>query len=373
MVLAPHSGLSLGLRRAAYTSADVFAKERVRLGREGFAFVGRVTDLEAPGSFVAVEPWGERVVVFRGRDLELRAFVDNCVHRGVPLTKGSAGRLGPQGLACPYHGLRYTDDGCVRSEHKPLPVLSPFSKLSLPSRAVHVRFGNVFVSLGESARTFAAYENGAPPWLEASFHASLALAHRQRYRTHANWKLLVENFQESWHFPQVHAGLQERTPHGITTSVNLGQNWLGGTMKFERGTRTVAPSRTLGSRKFVAGAGWRNHVYDAYMFPLWLTSLQPDYFLTYRLIPLGPAETEVQADIWGHVASVTAKADREWSALAEFWERTNQEDRDIVERQMSGISSPSWDRMKLLVSEEQGIVAFNRRYASAMRDRGARR
>ena len=212
----------------------------------------------------------------------------------------------------------------------------------------------------------------APPWLDESFHASLALVHRSRFRTQANWKLIVENFQESWHFPQVHPGLHARTPHGATTSVKLGKNWFGGTMRFEAGTRTVAPSRTIGGRKYVAGTGWRKHVYDAFMFPLWLTSLQPDYFLTYRLVPLTPSETEVQADIWGHVSSAAGSLSPEWAELASFWQQTNAEDRAIVERQMLGVQAPSFERMLLVPEEEDGILAFNRRYEEALRTPAAK-
>lgn len=365
MVLA----LGRGLHRTDYVSDEVFAKERTHIGREGFMFVGRESDLALPGSFLAVEPWGERIVVHRGHDLELRAFVDSCVHRGLPLTRGSEGMLTKTRgapLVCPYHGICYGEGGTVRA---PRALSASFAGVSLSPRVVAVHWGNVFVALGPSTsvRSFETYAKGAPPWLDESFHASLTLVHRSRFRTQANWKLIVENFQESWHFPHVHTALHARTPHGATTSLKLGKNWFGGTMKFEAGTRTVAPSRTLGSRKYVAGVGWRKHVYDAFMFPLWLTSLQPDYFLTYRLVPLTPLETEVQADIWGHVSSALDKAPSEWTELVAFWQQTNDEDRAIVERQMLGVRAPSFGRMRLVPEEEDGIVAFNRRYEKALR------
>ncbi|MFO0666894.1 MAG: aromatic ring-hydroxylating dioxygenase subunit alpha [Polyangiaceae bacterium] len=358
-----------GLTRTDYVSDDVFHDERRRIGKKGFAFVGRASDLALPGQFVAIEPFGERIVVYRTRDLELRAFVDRCIHRALPMTVGSDGTLAQNGLVCRYHGLRYDDAGRVCAPKSSIPI---FARTSLSERAVAESRNDVFVALSEDAhpRDFERYEEGAPPWLTESFHASLALVHRHRFRSRANWKLIVENFQESWHFPTVHEGLHARTPHGRTTSVTLGRHWLGGTMRFQSGTETVAPSRTLGSRKYVAGPGWRKHVYDAFMYPFWLTSLQPDYFLTYRLVPLSPLETEVQADIWGHVASVRKGPAEEWDAIRAFWDRTNAEDREIVERQMRGVLSPTFERMHLHPSEEDGLRAFHRRYLRDMR--GAR-
>lgn len=54
----------------------------------------------------------EPVVLFRGKDGAAAALVDQCCHRGAPL---SIGRVVEQGLECGYHGLTFDGGGrCVR-------------------------------------------------------------------------------------------------------------------------------------------------------------------------------------------------------------------------------------------------------------------
>ena len=349
-----------GFRRLDYLSPKRFAREARDLAPSTWLYVAHASELTKPGSYVAIEPWRERILVLRGRDLVLRAFVDRCPHRAVPITRDHEGVLPAQGLVCPYHGMAFSDDGLRRKAIAVLP------SLSLEPRYVTEYAGHVFVAFGHAPPPFASYVQGAPPWLLEASYASLERVHRTRYTTEANWKLLVENFQESWHFPAVHPSLHARTPHGVTTSTKLGPNWFGGTMRFEEGTHTVSPSRTLADRAHVAGKGWRKHVYDGFFYPLWLTSLQPDYFLSYRLTPRSPFETEVQADIWGHASSVSGKKRGNWDEVVAFWNEVNLEDRTIVERQMRGVRSPSFRRMNLCTREEAGLLAFRARYTRSM-------
>jgi len=77
----------------------------------------------------------------------------------------------------------------------------------------------------------------------------------------------------------------------------------------------------------VAAQGDRRRVLDALVFPLWLTSLQPDYLLTYRLAPLAVDRTPVVAEIQVHPGALAPGADVE--DVVAFWQRTNAEDRAI--------------------------------------------
>jgi Rieske 2Fe-2S family protein len=89
------------------------------------------------------------------------------------------------------------------------------------------------------------------------------------------------------------------------------------------------------------------------VFPLWLTSLQPDYLLTYRLAPLAVDRTLVVAEIHQHPAAPAAD-----DVLA-FWERTNAEDRAICELQQRGLEARH-PRPRQYATSEDGLHAFER-------------
>lgn len=346
------------LPRRAYVDPPIAAIEsRVFFGA-AWLCVAHESELALPGSFVAVESFGERTVVVRGADLELHAWADRCVHRGTPLTEGSSGRLGQLEVACPYHGLRYDLAGRVFAPPK---QLSHCGGMTLGKAQVSVWNGFVLLCRDPSARSFDAFVGPVPPWFERAAMHALRLERRTVHEVKANWKLLVANFQESHHFPSVHPKLEARTPWRRSASHDFGGWWLGGSMDLAEGTETVSMSGKRNARPFVAGPEDHRTVRDAMLFPTWLTSLQPDYFLSYRLEPISMESTRVVADVFVHIE---ARADTTQDVLA-FWDVTNAEDRAICERQQRGIAAPG-HRPGAYSSSEDGVHAFERRVAEGL-------
>ena len=342
------------LPREAFVSPEAVELDR-RLFASSWIPVCHQSEIALPGVFSAVDVFGERLIVVRGADLELRAFFDRCVHRGTPLTEGEGGRLERLELVCPYHGASYDLGGRPRA---PDVIRLGLAGRSLERALVSERFGFVFVAAREPPRPL--QDEAAPPWLErASLHA-LRLAHRARHDVAANWKLCVENFQESHHFGPVHPSLERLTPFSRSSSHDFGGRFLGGSMDLVSEAETVSESRALQGRRFIAAEEDRRIVRDAHLFPGWLTSLQPDYFLSYRIQPRAADRTSIVAEIYLHRESPPASE----PDVVAFWERTNAEDRTICERQHRGIASPSYTPGPYAPSED-GVHGFDRLVASA--------
>jgi Rieske 2Fe-2S family protein len=220
----------------------------------------------------------------------------------------------------------------------------------------------VFVNLDPQAPPLEESWEGGPPWL-ARAGGALARVFRADHEVRANWKVLVGNFQESHHFPSVHPSLEARTPWARSSSVAGRQAWLGGIMELAEGCETVSESGRRDGRPFVAAPEDRRRVHDAYVFPLWLTSLQPDYLLTYRLAPLAADRTLVVAEIHAHPGALAAGVDL--AGVTAFWERTNAEDRAICERQQRGLLSRHARPARYTASED-GLHAFERLVAARL-------
>jgi Rieske 2Fe-2S family protein len=175
--------------------------------------------------------------------------------------------------------------------------------------------------------------------------------------------VVVGNFQESHHFSCVHPSLEGRTPWTRSTSVLESERWLGGTMELAPGFETVSESGKRNGRPFVAAPEDRELIKDALVFPLWLTSLQPDYLLTYRLAPLAVDRTLVVAEIHVHKSALADAADLD--DVFAFWERTNAEDRAICERQQRGLAARHGAALRYAESED-GLHAFERLVAARL-------
>jgi len=105
----------------------------------------------------------EQLVLYRIKG-NVVAARDICPHRGVPLTLGFHDE---EGIICPYHGLRFGENGrCNRipsSPDQPVPA-----KLHLTSYAVAERFGLIWVCLAPDSEQSAALPT-MPHWDESGF------------------------------------------------------------------------------------------------------------------------------------------------------------------------------------------------------------
>ncbi len=156
---------------------------------------------------VAAEPigvmlLGEPLVVLRRPSGELSVFVDECPHRGAPLSLGSV--VGDD-LVCAFHGWRFGRDGAATC----IPALGPDALI--PSRArlgrpadVCERYGIVWVALDAPRTAIPDWPDGDDDRLgcfSPTAHTSEVLA---AYQT--------DNLLDSSHFPFLHDSLSSRNP-----------------------------------------------------------------------------------------------------------------------------------------------------------------
>ncbi len=349
------------LGRLAYVDPARFELE-LRAMRRRFVVFCHESDVAEPGALVCRSILGERVVIARTAALTLAGFVDGCLHRRTLLVPDGSSRAPTLELECPYHGLRYRLDGQI--DPNMAGRFSLASDAHLPRVDVRSRWGFVFVRLDRGSAAPEDLPEG-PPWFSRAELGALRRGYVREDVVRANWKLLVENFQESHHFPRVHPSLERATPHARSTSVTLGGGFLGGSMELAPDRETVSEDGRLDGRPFVAGTEDRRTVRDALLFPTWLTSLQPDYFLSYRLSPRSVDSTIVTAEIFFHAAALHARFDAR--PVTTFWDRTNAEDRAIVELQQRGLTESSHEPGPLAPSED-GIAAFHGLYAELVRE-----
>ena len=361
-VLAPFEE-ARPLPALAYWDASVFAFDADDIFACSWLCVGREAELAHPGDWLLAPLTPEGILVVHGDDGVVRAFYNVCRHRGTTLLDGPCGHADTRTIACPYHRWTYSLDGALRSSPG---AWSGLDRAEHGLRAVRVSAwrGFLFVCLDADAPDLDRALADVPRWLAAL--PPLRLAHRARYEVRANWKLCVENFQESHHFPLVHPALEALTPCERSASVLGDGPWLGGIMDLAPGAETVSLSGARTHRPFLVPEGSRRRVFDAHLFPGLLTSLQPDYLLTYRLHPLAPDRTLVIADTHVHPACPEGESVTD---VVAFWERVNAQDRAICERQQLGVRSRGYDPAGY-ARVEDGVHAFDRlvarRYAAAL-------
>ncbi|MEM7326592.1 MAG: aromatic ring-hydroxylating dioxygenase subunit alpha, partial [Actinomycetota bacterium] len=202
-----------------YRSPEVLAAELDNIFGADWLCVGRTADVAEPGDWFSASlpnrsagddgdtSTGRSVLVVRGRDDEIRAFDNVCIHRGVTLLEGcgSVNRI-----TCPYHAWTYGLDGRLlggpymnRSTEADGTPFDP-ARHTLGRLPVAVWEGFVFVSQADN-----------PPPIADNLGGLTDVVGRYRMADYVpifstvdvwptNWKLLVENFMDAYHVFKVH-------------------------------------------------------------------------------------------------------------------------------------------------------------------------
>src|SRR6266849_5586735 len=107
-------------------------------------------EMREPGDYKAVDVVGVPVLIVRGQDGLVRAFVGVCSHRGTVLTEEGKRRC--EQFTCPYHGWTYNDRGALTgvAGRRKFGDIDTSSRglIELPSAE---RAGMIFVSLTPGA------------------------------------------------------------------------------------------------------------------------------------------------------------------------------------------------------------------------------
>jgi Rieske 2Fe-2S family protein len=354
-------GEATTLPARAYTDPDVLAFERERWFWGGdWVCVGRASDAAGAGTWFVASAGGAEVLVVGGDDGVARAFHNVCPHRGTALLEGCGVRAAS--LRCPYHGWVFDLQG--RVQRAPCDGARGLRPIRLESFG-----GFLFVNLAGDAPSLATWLDDLPAQLEGIPLDDLALGRRVRYRVRANWKLLMENFAEAYHFGPVHPELERLTPSRLAESLLSRGPWQGGWMPLVHGAETVSLDGRRHGRALLRARGVQPHgTLDYVLFPNLFLSLQPDYLLAYRLAPLSHQETTVDFDVLfarprprprPPDGADGADGPADAPDVYDFWHATNAQDFAICERQQRGVASPRY-APSAYTAQEEGVHEFDK-------------
>ena len=349
-VAEPEIPLELSLPGPSFTSEAEFAREREAILFADWFCVGREESLAGPGDYLTADVAGESIVVVRGPDGgSLAGFYNLCRHRGsrlVPVAgsqpDGGRARSGCAGTAirCPYHGWTYGLDGSLRAAPF-LPELRRYrDRLGLHPVAVTTWGGFVFARLDAGRggrRPLAGQLNGADGRLAAYPLAELRSAHRIVYRIAANWKVILENYNECYHCGPVHPELCDLIPafrHGGGGDLD----WDAG-IPHRDGTYTFTLTGTTRRAPFPGlGESDRSRHRGELILPNLMLSLSADHVAAFTVWPHDAGRTTVLCDLLFHPDEI-AREDFDPSDAVEFWDLVNRQDWSICEQVQDGMSS----------------------------------
>ena len=204
---------------SAYTDPERLDEEQRVLFRQHPMVMGFASDWPAPGSFRTDDYAGVPVLIVRGRDNTLRAFLNVCRHRGAKVAQGCGkARVCSRAPIMPGPTISPASDG-----HSGRALLSGRARRAVVSRrAAAVR--KVRSGVGDPDRgwfdkfrhrSVAGRARGASS-LRSSF-GSWSFYDRRVIPETMNWKIVVDTFNEGYHVGFLHRDSLRDILHGNVT------------------------------------------------------------------------------------------------------------------------------------------------------------
>jgi phenylpropionate dioxygenase-like ring-hydroxylating dioxygenase large terminal subunit len=201
-----------GLPAWAYHSPALFDLEAEEIFLTHWQVVGHLSDIPAKGDWLSFDMLGERALIMRGRDGVVRAFHNQCRHRGARLTDGGQGHC-RGALVCPFHGWVYNTDGSLRGPARPDTFGEmDTSKFGLIPIELEVWQGFLFIRFHPGPQP-------APAQMMATFEPDFAdyratgllPAGAAPWQTEleVNWKSVRDVDNEGYHVAMAHPALQD--------------------------------------------------------------------------------------------------------------------------------------------------------------------
>jgi len=259
-----------------YHSQDRFDAEIALLRRLPVPFCPSAA-LPEPGSFVARSAAGTPLVVSRGKEGKVRAFINACRHRGMQVAEGSGCA---KAFTCPYHAWTYNLDG----ELKSIPGRSGFGDLDPAEHGlaeVHAAEVGGLVYVCQDGVIDTGALGGGIEYLSPE----QLMFETEEMFDEANWKLLNETAQEGYHIKSLHR--ETFYPYGLdnTTLVET----------YGANSRIIFPFRRIEKLRDVAPdqrllSGVATSVY--HLFPNVSISVLSKHTNLVILEPLSPTRTQ---------------------------------------------------------------------------------
>jgi Rieske 2Fe-2S family protein len=350
--------MHLTLPRRFYADPEFYRRELERFYFNRWICAGRADQIPNPGDYFTRTLGDESVIVARDRSGDVHALFNVCRHRGTRLCEETQGHFADR-IQCPYHSWTYDLAGQLLSA----PHMPPgFCKEEYPLHRAGCQIweGHIFVLLRPAAPALPAYPAlPALPDFSAWRMADLRLGRRIVYDVRANWKLIVLNFNECLHCPNLHPALNRLHHYLAAENVAPTPWYCGGAMGFRDGVETMSVDGKR-PRAYLPGLSEKQCQQVEYyaIYPNLLLSLHPDYVMTHTMWPRAHDRTEIICE-WHFHPDELARPDAQIDDAVEFWDVTNREDWWISEQSQAGIQSrvyqpgPYSDREELLWSFDE--------------------
>lgn len=346
-------GDGLSLPTELYVDPEVLALENQRIFGRSWQYACHADAVAKPGDHAVARAGNTPVIITRGKDGELRGFVNACRHRLHPLATENGSR--PL-LQCSYHGWTYGLDGQLKSAPRSGREASfDCSAIRLEPVSVAAWDQWVYVNPDPDAAPLSSITEPIRPFTD-ELNADLRnyeYATRFEYSMDCNWKVYLENALECYHCPTLHRSSFGKTYDGGPDRYRV-RNWEDTswqTSPIKWVPADVDPETLKGFR-------------FAFLFPGSFYAVDDYVGFIGAVYPTGPETCFAYVDMYTNPDGDDEIA-KQW---LDMWDRTLIEDKQATDLQQIGYRSGRVPNARLMLDSESPLQAFLQRVWASLRD-----
>lgn len=312
------------LPRKRYLDPQLFDLELEHVFRHKWLPVANACELVGAGTYLTRDLPFAPVVLVRGGEGSIRAFLNSCAHRGARVAQGAGGCV--RRLTCRYHAWTYDLEGKLIGVPSQEDFGGGFDRSKLGLRELRCeQWGQmIFINLDPDAAPLAEWMAPFSQDHEAFYATPVRLVDRRSRIVECNWKAAVDAFYEGYHLPSTHRQTAAQAFDPRETRLEL--------LKEGHGTMFLRYHRLAAQRQ-----GWRNELLaipgyaygdfaaTLHPFPNALTSIQPFGYHFMMFWPISVEQTRLDVS-WYGLDWGTEELPAAWQARLDNWEMLLDED-----------------------------------------------
>jgi len=321
--------------RSVYTSDAFLEAEINSVFAQDWFCAGRASSISEPGEYLTLELAGQPIMVIREKSGELRAQSNVCLHRMSTLLDG---RGKTNSIVCPYHAWTYELSGELRGA----PAMTEnqsFCKegMRLPTVRCEQWLGWIMITLNKDAPPVATQLREVEEMVDDYQMGDYQETFFETHLWDTNWKVLAENFMESYHLPVCHRG----TIGGLSKLEEMicppGHKAFNYHTILKDESLKIAMAHPDNTR--MEGER-RRTTYLLAIYPSLLITLTPGYFWYLSLHPAGVGKVNIMFGGGMSADYIDDKdAQENFAQLKTLLDEVNVEDRGCTEKVYKGLCS----------------------------------
>lgn len=290
----------LPLHKSVYMGEKRHQAEKQKLFLEQPIVAGLSGDIAEAGDIMVFDAAGPSILVMRGKDMKVRAFLNMCTHRGAKLIEEKEPyKTNASRISCPFHAWTFSNMGDLIGQ----PGKKGFAGCEIGARNLIALpcaeyLGLIFVRPTPEGDPIDAADHlgGIAPILEILELQKAQPVKKGWLTADSNWKFALDTYGEGYHFKTLHASTIGQTFY----------NDVGSYTPFEGGHHHVTfPDLSYGELVDKDESEWPEKDYGGvhFLFPntiIFFGAITPGVYFTqvFRLFPDGVDKTRCQFSVY---------------------------------------------------------------------------